>query len=97
MNTPTTTPAAATSRRQFIGTTAAASALTVAQSAWAAGSDEIKVGLIGCGGRGTGAAAKHSAPTKQASRSTPSPMHSKKKPMALSATCETSLPQSRRR
>ena len=58
MNTPTTTPAAATSRRQFIGTTAAASALTVAQSAWAAGSDEIKVGLIGCGGRGTGAASQ---------------------------------------
>ncbi len=46
-----------TSRRKFIGTTAgAASALTVAQSAWAAGSDQIKVGLIGCGGRGAGAA-----------------------------------------
>ncbi|MDZ4290035.1 MAG: Gfo/Idh/MocA family oxidoreductase [Prosthecobacter sp.] len=46
-----------TSRRQFIGKTAgAASALTVAQSAWAAGSDQIKVGLIGCGGRGSGAA-----------------------------------------
>lgn len=56
MNTTTHTPAAATSRRQFIGTTAAAGALTVAQSAWAAGSDEIKIGLIGCGGRGTGAA-----------------------------------------
>lgn len=53
---PTTTPTpAATSRRQFIGTTAAASALTVAQSAWAAGSDEIKIGLIGAGGRGSGA------------------------------------------
>lgn len=49
-----TTP---TTRRQFIGKTAgAASALTVAQSAWAAGSDKIKVGLIGCGGRGSGAA-----------------------------------------
>lgn len=49
-----TTP---TTRRQFIGKTAgAASALTVAQSAWAAGSDQIKVGLIGCGGRGSGAA-----------------------------------------
>ena len=56
MNIPTTPSAAATSRRQFIGSTAAASALTVAQSAWAAGSDEIKIGLIGCGGRGTGAA-----------------------------------------
>ncbi|MFO1483956.1 MAG: Gfo/Idh/MocA family oxidoreductase [Verrucomicrobiaceae bacterium] len=56
MNTPTTTPAAPTSRRQFIGTTAAASALTVAQSAWAAGSDKVKIGLIGSGGRGSGAA-----------------------------------------
>ncbi|MBL9131531.1 MAG: twin-arginine translocation signal domain-containing protein, partial [Verrucomicrobiaceae bacterium] len=45
MNTPTTP--AASSRRQFIGTTAAASALTVAQSAWAAGSDKVKIGLIG--------------------------------------------------
>lgn len=43
-------------RRDFIRTAGAASALTVAQSAWAAGSDEIKVGLIGCGGRGSGAA-----------------------------------------
>jgi predicted dehydrogenase len=59
MNTPTPPPAAATSRRQFIGTTAATVAstgLTVAQSANVAGSDEIKIGLIGCGGRGTGAA-----------------------------------------
>jgi myo-inositol 2-dehydrogenase/D-chiro-inositol 1-dehydrogenase len=54
MNTPTTP--AASSRRQFIGTTAAASALTVAQSAWAAGSDKVKIGLIGSGGRGSGAA-----------------------------------------
>jgi predicted dehydrogenase len=52
MTTPTPT-----TRREFIGKTAgAASALTVAQSAWAAGSDQIKVGLIGCGGRGSGAA-----------------------------------------
>ncbi|OYW76542.1 MAG: dehydrogenase [Verrucomicrobia bacterium 12-59-8] len=59
MNTPTPPPAAATSRRQFIGATAATVAstgLTVAQSANVAGSDEIKIGLIGCGGRGTGAA-----------------------------------------
>jgi myo-inositol 2-dehydrogenase/D-chiro-inositol 1-dehydrogenase len=54
MNTPSTP---ASSRRQFLGTTVgAASALTVAQSAWAAGSDQIKVGLIGAGGRGAGAA-----------------------------------------
>jgi predicted homoserine dehydrogenase-like protein len=32
--------------------------LTVAQSALVAGSDEIKVGLIGCGGRGSGAASQ---------------------------------------
>ena len=36
-------------------TTAAATALTVAASAHAAGSDIIKVGMIGCGGRNTGA------------------------------------------
>jgi myo-inositol 2-dehydrogenase/D-chiro-inositol 1-dehydrogenase len=52
MSTETTT-----SRREFLGKTAAtAGALTVAQSAWAAGSDQIKVGLIGSGGRGSGAA-----------------------------------------
>ena len=52
--TPTPTP---TTRRDFIGkAVASAGALTVAQSAWAAGSDKIKVGLIGCGGRGAGAA-----------------------------------------
>ncbi len=48
-----------TSRRKFIaGTaaaTAAASALPVSSYAQVAGSDEIKVGMIGCGGRGSGA------------------------------------------
>jgi myo-inositol 2-dehydrogenase / D-chiro-inositol 1-dehydrogenase len=51
----------AASRRDFIRTTAAAvvggslvSSIGV-PGAWAAGSDEIKVGVIGCGGRGTGA------------------------------------------
>ena len=50
-------------RRDFIrSATAAAVATTVASSldslvgAYAAGSDEIRVGLVGCGGRGTGAA-----------------------------------------
>ncbi|MBX7207973.1 MAG: Gfo/Idh/MocA family oxidoreductase [Verrucomicrobiaceae bacterium] len=58
----TSTPAA--SRRDFLRTGsaaavgAAASALTVERSAWAAGSDEIKIGLIGCGGRGSGAASQ---------------------------------------
>jgi predicted dehydrogenase len=37
---------------------AAAGALSIAHSAHAAGSDVLKVGLVGCGGRGTGAAAQ---------------------------------------
>src|SRR5574341_22111 len=49
------------SRRDFVKTTAfglgASSALgAVPTFAWAQGSDLIRVGLIGCGGRGTGAA-----------------------------------------
>jgi len=48
------------SRRDFIKTTSAAAAATTLNiptlaGAWAAGSDEIRVGVIGCGGRGTGA------------------------------------------
>ncbi|MDZ7724768.1 MAG: Gfo/Idh/MocA family oxidoreductase [candidate division KSB1 bacterium] len=44
-------------RRRFMKTTAAAAAAgAVYQPVRAAGSDIIKVGLIGCGGRGTGAA-----------------------------------------
>ena len=46
-------------RRGFLRTAAiasAASALSVEQSAWAAGSDELKIGVIGSGGRGSGAA-----------------------------------------
>ncbi len=49
-------------RRQFLKTTAALSAaaalgpLARAGGAYAAGTDTIRVGLIGCGGRGTGAA-----------------------------------------
>jgi len=61
MNPRTELPRAAqTSRRTFLkGATAAAAAgtgLTLARSAHAAGSDEIKIALVGCGGRGTGAA-----------------------------------------
>jgi myo-inositol 2-dehydrogenase / D-chiro-inositol 1-dehydrogenase len=45
------------SRRAFIQTTAAATAaLAMPGGIHAAGSDVIRVGLIGCGGRGTGAA-----------------------------------------
>ena len=49
------------SRRDFIKVTAAAGTLAAAglraPGVHAAGSDEIRVGLIGCGGRGTGAVA----------------------------------------
>jgi len=48
-----------TTRRDFIRTGAAVVGGTLAApvlpGAWAAGSDEIRVGLIGCGGRGRGA------------------------------------------
>ena len=50
----------ASSRREFLTTTtavvAASGVLSALPNAHAAGSDTIKVGLIGCGGRGTGAA-----------------------------------------
>lgn len=62
------------SRRQFLQTSTAAAlgtavlgGLDVARSAHAAGDDLIRVGLIGCGGRGTGAASqalKTSGPVK---------------------------------
>jgi predicted dehydrogenase len=42
-------------RRKFLQTSAA---LPLAQSAWAAGTETIKIGLVGCGGRGTQAAAQ---------------------------------------
>src|SRR5512140_1915064 len=54
--------ATGTSRRSFLKTTAALAGtaalgqLAVSRSAHAAGTGEIKIGLIGCGGRGTGAA-----------------------------------------
>jgi len=53
-----------TSRRAFLkhSTTAVAGSLvtglSVARSAYVAGSDVIRVGLVGCGGRGSGAAAQ---------------------------------------
>src|SRR2546423_1582088 len=51
-----------TSRREFLQTGAAVAAgslaveLTLAHAVHAAGSDVFRVGLVGCGGRGTGAA-----------------------------------------
>lgn len=44
------------SRRQFLKASAALGTLALAPSVYAAGSDTIKVGLIGCGGRGPQAA-----------------------------------------
>jgi predicted dehydrogenase len=50
---------AATSRRRFLAASSAAlGTLALARSAHAAGSDVLKVGLIGCGGRGSGAASQ---------------------------------------
>jgi predicted dehydrogenase len=50
-------PASSSSRRDFLkSTTAAGVGLGLLSNAHAAGSDTIKVGLIGCGGRGSGAA-----------------------------------------
>lgn len=51
----------APSRRDFLKTTsaagvAAASLATLTPSVYASGSDKLKIGLVGCGGRGTGAA-----------------------------------------
>lgn len=51
-----------TSRRQFLKTTAAVTGAALAShltpAVHAAGSDVLRVGLIGCGGRGTGAASQ---------------------------------------
>src|ERR1700753_1740113 len=60
--TPTPTPEATTSRRQFIkatGGAVAASALAgvALPHAHAPGSDAVQLAIVGCGGRGTGAAA----------------------------------------
>jgi len=59
MNKPSIKPSA--SRRQFIKTSAVAAAglllkHPIARSAHAAGDDVLRVGLVGCGGRGRGAA-----------------------------------------
>ncbi len=57
MNKPSSSRILTASRRDFLKTsTAATVGLGLLTNAHAAGSDTIKVGLIGCGGRGTGAA-----------------------------------------
>ena len=45
-------------RRGFIGGAAASAVLAAAPNVFAQGSDKIRVGVIGCGGRGTGAASQ---------------------------------------
>src|SRR4051812_12873172 len=53
-----------TSRRDFLKTSTLAAAaaattqFTLQSAVWASGDDTIKVGLVGCGGRGTGAASQ---------------------------------------
>ena len=57
------------SRRTFLQASAAVAAagpLAIARSAHAAGSDVLKIGLIGCGGRGSGAAGNALAADKNA-------------------------------
>jgi predicted dehydrogenase len=58
--TPNPTPAAGTTRRDFLAASAtgAAAALLAGftPAVHAAGGDTLKIGLVGCGGRGTGAA-----------------------------------------
>jgi myo-inositol 2-dehydrogenase/D-chiro-inositol 1-dehydrogenase len=57
MTEPTPSKAPSASRRDFLRTsTAATIGLGMLSNAHAAGSDTIKVGLVGCGGRGSGAA-----------------------------------------
>ena len=55
-------PSSTASRREFLKTSAvgmaAASGLPLARSAHAAGSEAIKIGMLGCGGRCSGAAAQ---------------------------------------
>ena len=60
---PANSPSNAPSRRQFISASAALGAvaaldLSLPHAAYAAGDDLLRVGLVGCGGRGTGAAAQ---------------------------------------
>src|SRR5439155_23291915 len=54
---PKDTPMNDTSK-SLLTTSAALATATVAANAHAGGGDELKVGLIGCGGRGTGAASQ---------------------------------------
>ena len=50
------TPESTTSRRDFLTTSAIAGGLALSPSLFAGQSTELKIGLVGCGGRGSGAA-----------------------------------------
>jgi len=61
MKTKTTQGKSELSRRDFIKSSAALGAITLASGTnriFAAGSDKVRIGLIGCGGRGTNDATK---------------------------------------
>ncbi len=54
--TPTSSSPNVATRRDFLAGAAAATLATLTSAVHAAGSDILRIGLIGCGGRGTGAA-----------------------------------------
>jgi predicted dehydrogenase len=54
--TPSSSSTSAATRRDFLAGAAAATLASLTPAVHAAGSDILRVGLIGCGGRGTGAA-----------------------------------------
>jgi len=56
MHTPASARDSRVTRRHFVGSTAASLALIQLPHVFAAGSDKLRVGLIGCGARGVGAA-----------------------------------------
>ena len=63
MNTPTTSETGRTTRREFLKTSGAAAAGAalvgaLARPGYAAENNTLKIALVGCGGRGTGAAAQ---------------------------------------
>ena len=63
MNAPTHAPKSSTSRREFLkrsggALTGAALASAIAARSYAGEDNTIKIALVGCGGRGTGAAAQ---------------------------------------
>jgi myo-inositol 2-dehydrogenase / D-chiro-inositol 1-dehydrogenase len=86
----TTNSTPPTSRRQFLKTSTAAlsaaavTSLDISRFAYAAGSDEIRLALIGCGGRGTGAVAN----------ALQNPVHSNMKLVAMADAYSTNLERS---